>query len=153
MIRKTVMTFAKESIIGVFVVLGLVCVSYLTIKLGRMEVFDSSGYTVTARFSSVTGLRTGDNVEIAGVPVGRVTSIRLDPQTFMADVDLRINDGVNLSDDVMASVKTSGLIGDKYISLAPGGSDTPLKNGDTITDTEPTLDLEALIGKVVFGGV
>lgn len=153
MIRKTVMTFAKESIVGVFVVLGLVCVSYLTIKLGRMEVFDSSGYTVTARFSSVTGLRTGANVEIAGVPVGRVTSIRLDPQTFMADVDLRINDGVNLSDDVMASVKTSGLIGDKYISLAPGGSDTPLKNGDTITDTEPTLDLEALIGKVVFGGV
>ena len=153
MIRKTVMTFAKESIVGVFVVLGLVCVSYLTIKLGRMEVFDSSGYTVTARFSSVTGLRTGANVEIAGVPVGRVTSIRLDPQTFMADVDLRINDGVNLSDDVMASVKTSGLIGDKYISLAPGGSDTPLKNGETITDTEPTLDLEALIGKVVFGGV
>ena len=147
------MTFAKESIVGVFVVLGLVCVSYLTIKLGRMEVFDPSGYTVTARFSSVTGLRTGANVEIAGVPVGRVTSIRLDPQTFMADVDLRINDGVNLSDDVMASVKTSGLIGDKYISLAPGGSDTPLKNGDTITDTEPTLDLEALIGKVVFGGV
>lgn len=147
------MTFAKESIVGVFVVLGLVCVSYLTIKLGRMEVFDSSGYTVTARFSSVMGLRTGANVEIAGVPVGRVTSIRLDPQTFMADVDLRINDGVNLSDDVMASVKTSGLIGDKYISLAPGGSDTPLKNGDTITDTEPTLDLEALIGKVVFGGV
>lgn len=147
------MTFAKQSIVGLFVVLGLICVAYLTIKLGRMEVFDSSGYTVTARFSSVTGLRTGANVEIAGVPVGRVTSIRLDPQTFMADVDLRINNGVSLSDDVMASVKTSGLIGDKFISLAPGGSTTPLKSGDTITDTEPTLDLEALIGKVVFGGV
>ena len=147
------MTVAKQSIVGLFVVLGLICVAYLTIKLGRMEVFDSSGYTVTARFSSVTGLRTGANVEIAGVPVGRVTSIRLDPQTFMADVDLRINNGVSLSDDVMASVKTSGLIGDKFISLAPGGSTTPLKSGDTITDTEPTLDLEALIGKVVFGGV
>lgn len=147
------MTFAKESIVGIFVVLGLICVSYLTIKLGRMELFDSGGYTVTARFSSVTGLRMGASVEIAGVPVGRVTSIRLDPQTYMADVDLRINDGVALSDDVMASVKTSGLIGDKFISLAPGGSDSPLKNGDTITDTEPTLDLEALIGKVVFGGI
>lgn len=147
------MTFAKESIVGVFVVLGLVCVSYLTIKLGRMEVFDSSGYTVTARFSSVTGLRMGASVEIAGVAVGRVTSIRLDPETFMAEVDLRINDGVSLGDDVMASVKTSGLIGDKYISLAPGGSDTPLKDGDTITDTESALDLESLIGKVVFGGV
>lgn len=147
------MTFAKESIVGIFVVLGLVCVSYLTIKLGRMEVFDSGGYSVTARFSSVTGLRVGANVEIAGVPVGRVTTIQLDPQTFMADVVLRINDNVRLSDDVMASVKTSGLIGDKYIAIAPGGSDTPLKNGDTITDTEPTLDLEALIGKMVFGGV
>ena len=147
------MTFAKESIVGIFVVLGLVCVGYLTIKLGRMEVFDSSGYTVTARFTSVTGLRTGANVEIAGVPVGRVSAIRLDPETFLAYVDLRINDGVKLSDDVMASVKTSGLIGDKYISIAPGGSSTLLKNGDTITDTEPTLDLEALIGKVVFGGV
>lgn len=147
------MTFAKESIVGIFVILGLVCVGYLTIKLGRMEVFDSGGYTVTARFTSVTGLRTGANVEIAGVPIGRVTTIRLDPDTFLADVDLRINDGIKLSDDVMASVKTSGLIGDKYISIAPGGSDTLLKNGDTITDTEPTLDLEALIGKVVFGGV
>ena len=147
------MSFTKESLVGVFVLIGLLCVAYLTIKLGRMEVFSSDGYVVTARFSSVAGLRVGANVEIAGVPIGRVSAIRLDPATYSADVDLRLNDDVKLSDDSMASVKTSGLIGDKYISMAPGGSSEMLKQGSLITDNEPTLDLEALIGKMVFGGV
>ncbi len=142
------MSFTKESLVGVFVVIGLLCVAYLTIKLGRMEVFNSDAYTITARFSSVAGLRVGANVEIAGVP-----AIRLDPATYSADVELRINEGVELSEDSMASVKTSGLIGDKYISMAPGGASDMLKQGSLITDTEPALDLEALIGKMVFGGV
>ncbi len=147
------MSFTKESLVGVFVVIGLLCVAYLTIKLGRMEVFNSDAYTITARFSSVAGLRVGANVEIAGVPVGRVSAIRLAPATYSADVELRINEGVELSEDSMASVKTSGLIGDKYISMAPGGASDMLKQGSLITDTEPALDLEALIGKMVFGGV
>ncbi len=75
------MSFTKESLVGVFVLIGLLCVAYLTIKLGRMEVFSSDGYVVTARFSSVAGLRVGANVEIAGVPIGRVSAIRLDPAT------------------------------------------------------------------------
>jgi len=151
------MKLARETGVGIFVVLGLLCVAYLTIKLGRMEVFDSSGYTVTARFSSVTGLRQGAGVEIAGVQVGRVAAIRLDPATFMADVDLRLNEGLELGDDAIASIKTSGLIGDKYVSIAPGGSTTMLEDGDTIFDTEPVMDLMDLIGKVIgniaFGGV
>ncbi len=147
------MSAAKNTVIGIFVVIGLVCVAYLTIKLGRMEVLGDSGYTVTARFSSVAGLRVGASVEIAGVSIGRVSAIRLDTKDYTAHVDLHINEGVPLSDDVMASVKTSGLIGDKYIAITPGGSDTPLEPGSLIIDTEPALDLEALIGKVVFGGV
>lgn len=147
------MNTGKNIIIGLFVAVGLVCTAYLTIKLGRMEVLGDSGYTVTARFTSVAGLRVGANVEIAGVSVGRVSAIRLDTSDFTAHVDLRIDKGVPLSEDVMASVKTSGLIGDKYIALTPGGADQQLAPGSTITDTEPTLDLEALIGKVVFGGV
>jgi phospholipid/cholesterol/gamma-HCH transport system substrate-binding protein len=146
------MPFAKETIVGLFVALGLLCVGYLTIKLGRMEVFDSSGYLITARFSSVAGLRLGANVEIAGVPVGRVAAIRLEPTDYMADVDLRINGDVRLSGDIMISVKTSGLIGDKYISIAPGGSESRLEDGSLVTDTEPALDLESLIGKIAFGG-
>jgi len=135
------------------VLIGLLCTAYLTIKLGRMEVLGDSGYTVTARFTNVAGLRVGASVEIAGVSIGRVSAIRLDTTDFTAHVDLHINEGVPLSEDVMASVKTSGLIGDKYIAITPGGAEELLPAGSTITDTEPTLDIEALIGKVVFGGV
>lgn len=138
---------------GFFVLLGLLCVGYLTIKLGRMELFNSSGYTVTASFASVSGLRTGAEVEIAGVPVGRVKSIRLDDKTDRAVVELLLNENVHLTDDVIASVKTSGLIGDKYISLEPGGAGAPLENGGEIMDTESAVDIEELISKYVFGKV
>ena len=147
------MSAAKTTIIGVFVVIGLACTAYLTIKLGRMEILGDNGYTVSARFTSVAGLRVGASVEIAGVSVGRVSGIHLDTNDYMARVDLHINEGVPISEDSMASVKTSGLIGDKYISITPGGAEENLKPGSVITDTEPTLDLESLIGKVVFGGV
>ena len=139
------MSFSKEAAVGFFVMLGLVCVAYLTVKLGRMEVFHSEGY--------VSGLRPGAEVEIAGVRVGRVKSIRLDDKQPRAVVELQLGDNVHLTDDVIASVKTSGLIGDKYISLEPGGSGEPLKNGDEITDTESAVDIESLISKYVFGKV
>ena len=147
------MSAQRNTVIGIFVLIGLLCTAYLTIKLGRMEILGDSGYTVTARFTNVAGLRVGASVEIAGVSIGRVSAIRLDTSDFTAHVDLHINEGVPLSEDVMASVKTSGLIGDKYIAITPGGAEELLPAGSTITDTEPTLDIEALIGKVVFGGV
>ena len=141
------MSFSKEAAVGFFVMLGLVCVAYLTVKLGRMEVFHSEGYVLTASFNSVSGLRPGAEVEIAGVRVG------LDDKQPRAVVELQLGDNVHLTDDVIASVKTSGLIGDKYISLEPGGSGEPLKNGDEITDTESAVDIESLISKYVFGKV
>ena len=142
-----------EAAVGFFVLVGLVCLAYLTVKLGRMEVFNSEGYTVYASFNSVSGLRPGAEVEIAGVRVGRVKAIRLDDERPRAVVELQLNKGIHLTDDVIASVKTSGLIGDKYISLAPGGSGTELGNGDEITDTESAVDIEELISKYVFGKV
>ena len=148
----TPMSFSKEAAVGFFVMLGLVCVAYLTIKLGRMEVFNSDGYVVTASFNSVSGLRPGAEVEIAGVRVGRVKDIRLNDKQ-QAVVQLQLGNNVHLTDDVIASVKTSGLIGDKYISLEPGGSGETLKNGDEITDTESAVDIESLISKYVFGKV
>ena len=147
------MTFSKEAAVGFFVLVGLVCLAYLTVKLGRMEVFNSEGYPVYASFNSVSGLRPGAEVEIAGVRVGRVKAIRLDDERPRAVVELQLNKGIHLTDDVIASVKTSGLIGDKYISLAPGGSGTELGNGDEITDTESAVDIEELISKYVFGKV
>ena len=146
------MSFTKEVAVGFFVMIGLVCVAYLTIKLGRMEVFNSQGYVLTASFNSVSGLRPGAEVEIAGVRVGRVKSIHLNDKQ-RAIVEMQLDDNVHLTDDVIASVKTSGLIGDKYINLEPGGSGEPLKNGDEITDTESAVDIESLISKYVFGKV
>lgn len=146
------MTFSRETVVGFFVMVGLICVAYLTVKLGRMELFNSEGYILQASFSSVSGLRSGAEVDIAGVRVGRVKNIRLN-ENYQAVVELQTDSNVKLTDDVIASVKTSGLIGDKYISLEPGGSGEMLKNGDEITDTESAVDIESLISKYVFGKV
>ena len=144
---------SADILAGIFVIIGLVCMGYLAIKMGQMEVLGNDGYTVYARFTSIAGLRSGADIEIAGVRVGRVTGIGLDQNRDMALVSLRINSGVELYDDALASVRTSGLIGDKYILLSPGGSGDPLKDGDEISDTESALDLESMIGKFIFGKV
>lgn len=145
--------YSKETSVGVFVLICLLCVGYLTIKLGKMEVMGDNTYSVHARFTSITGLRVGADVEIAGVPVGKVASIILDTEDSRAKVTFAIRKDVPLTDDVIASVKTSGLIGDKYIKLTPGGSAESLTDGGEITDTESAVDLEELISKYVFGGV
>jgi phospholipid/cholesterol/gamma-HCH transport system substrate-binding protein len=139
--------------VGIFVLIGFVCVGYLTIRLGKMEFFKDEHYYLNARFQSVTGLKAGANIEIAGVKVGLVDSISLDLKEQVALVQLKIRKDVVLTDDVIASVKTSGLIGDKYIKLSPGGSDEILEPGDTINDTESALDIEELISKYAFGKV
>jgi len=141
-----------ETWVGIFVLVGLVCVGYLTIKLGKMELVGDNNYPIYARFQSVAGLKKGSQVEIAGVKVGMVDSIFLDKDK-KAIVRMKIDKGLVLTDDVIASVKTAGIIGDKYIKISPGGSDTILKPGEMITETESALDLEELVSKYVFGGV
>ena len=141
-----------ELVVGIFIVIGIVCVGYLTIKLGNLELFSSNHYAVTADFQSVTGLRTGANVEIAGVQVGRVEKIELDQKTGTAKVTLLLNKGVELSEDTIASIKTAGLIGDKYVGLSLGNSPETLVANDVITETESSVDIESLISKYVFGG-
>lgn len=145
--------YSKETLVGVFVLICLLCVGYLTVKLGKLEIFGGNTYKVTARFSSVAGLRQGASVEIAGVPVGMVDAITLDTEYGVAVVVMSIDKDVSLSMDVIASVKTSGLIGDKYIKLTPGGDPEPIEDGGKITETESAVDLESLISKYVFGDV
>ena len=149
------MNTVRETAVGLFVLIGLLCVAYLTIKLGKMEVFTGPGYELNASFDSVSGLRVGADIEMAGVPVGKVTGIRLDPDPMrnQAVVRLRFDKDLHLSDDSIASVRTSGLIGDKFISISRGGSEHTLAPGDTITETESSVDLGTLIGKYSFGGV
>lgn len=144
---------AIETAVGVFVLIGLICLGYLTIKLGKMELLGDNFYYLQARFQNATGVKKGAQVEIAGVPVGQVDSITLDRQKQMALIKMKIQKGIQVTDDVIASVKTAGLIGDRFIKLSPGGSDKILKSGDTITETESAIDIEELVSKYVFGGV
>ncbi|HDL08274.1 MAG TPA: outer membrane lipid asymmetry maintenance protein MlaD [Desulfobacteraceae bacterium] len=146
----------KESIetgVGIFVLIGILCVAYLTIKLGKMEWFGDNYYLLDSRFQSVSGLKTGAKIEMAGVEIGKVESIFLDPERLTAVVRMKIKNNIVLTDDVIASVKTAGLIGDKYINISPGGSEKILKEGDMITETESAVDLEELISKFVFGSL
>ena len=144
---------STDLIVGIFVLVGILCVGYLTVKLGKMELIGGNYYSLFARFQSASGLKPGASVEIAGVPVGRVDAITLDKKRMAAQVELRIRKDVQLSDDVIAAIKTSGLIGDKFIKLSPGGSDEILKPGGMITETQSAIDLEELISKYVFGSI
>ena len=142
-----------ETAVGLFVFIGILSVGYLTVKLGKMEILSRDYYYLKAYFESVSGLKVGANVEMAGVPIGKVEAIRLDAERLTAEVRLKLQSDVVVTDDTIASVKTSGLIGDKYIKLSPGGSELVLKPGETIIETESALDIEELISKYVFGGV
>jgi phospholipid/cholesterol/gamma-HCH transport system substrate-binding protein len=138
-----------EIIVGIFVLAGLLCLGYLAIRLGKLEVLGSQGYLVYGDFASVAGLKPGDPVEIAGVKVGRVESIALADDR--ARLGVRIADHVNLPEDTLASVRARGLIGDKYIVLSPGASDRILKTGERIRETESPPDISDLIGKYIGG--
>jgi phospholipid/cholesterol/gamma-HCH transport system substrate-binding protein len=149
------MNMAKlEMIVGAFMIIGILCLGYLSIKLGKMELVGGDYYTVSAKFDSVSGLKPGARVEIAGVEIGKVDRIALDSKGWdQAFTYLKIKSGIKVSDDVIASVRTSGIIGDKFIMLKPGGSDHFLKNNDTIRETESAIDIEDLISKFIHGKV
>jgi phospholipid/cholesterol/gamma-HCH transport system substrate-binding protein len=140
-----------ELSVGVFLLIGLLCLAYLSIRLGDLHLFGGSDYLVEAAFSNVAGLKEKGAVTMAGVNIGQVERIEL--QDGRALVKMRINQGVKLEQDVIASIKTMGIIGDKYISISPGADDEYIPSGGAIQDTQPPLDIENLLGKFVFGSV
>ena len=137
--------------VGVFVVLGILALGYLSIKLGRVTFLGGGGYVVLVDFPGTGGLKEGAAVEIAGVEIGRVERISL--VDYQARVALRIQSGVKLQDDAIASIKTKGLIGEKYVRISPGGSDKLIGQGGRIREVEAPVDLEELISKYIFGKV
>jgi len=139
-----------NTIVGVFVLIGILCLAYLSVKLGRLELFDGN-YVIRADFDSVAGLKKGASVEIAGVEVGRVDSIALEAQTGRARVFIKMRRDIKLQEDVIASVRTRGIIGDKFVMLKPGGSETLIPVGGVIRETEGAVDLEELFSKYVHG--
>jgi len=138
-----------ELIVGIFVLVGIISLSYLTIRLGKLEIFGNNGYVVYADFASVAGLKIGDPVEIAGVKVGKVETISLADDR--ARLNLRLEPKVQLQEDVIASVRARGLIGDKFVMITPGAADKLLKPGDKIRETESPPDISEVIGKYVGG--
>jgi len=140
-----------EIVVGVFVLVGVLCLGYLSIKLGKLEMIGGDVYEVEAQFNSASGLKPGSTIEIAGVEVGRVRGIALVEDR--AKVKLAVNKTVKLYTDTIASIKTRGIIGEKFLALNPGGGGDPLKPGDIIRDTESGLDLEELVSQFVHGKV
>jgi phospholipid/cholesterol/gamma-HCH transport system substrate-binding protein len=140
-----------ELVVGLFVLVGIVCLGYLAVKLGKLELVGGDVYEVEAQFNTASGLKPGSTIEIAGVEVGRVRGIVL--KDDRAIVKLAVNNTVKLYTDTIASIKTRGIIGEKFLALSPGGGGDPLKPGETIRDTESGLDLEELVSQYVHGKV
>ena len=145
--------YSLETAVGLFVVAGLICVGYMTVKLGKVSLFGEETYPLKARFASVSGLRVGSPVEIYGIEVGSVVHLGIDAERQMGVVDMTINKDVKVYDDAAATIKTAGLIGDKYLKVDPGGAGVVLKPQGVITQTSVPADIEDLIGKYAFGDV
>jgi phospholipid/cholesterol/gamma-HCH transport system substrate-binding protein len=141
----------KELAVGFFLLIGIFSLVYISVKLGRLEMLGREGYSLYAEFDEAGGIKPGAVVEIAGVEVGKLKSIRLD--NYQALVEFTINKDVKIQEDAIASIKTKGLIGEKYIEITPGGSEKFLSNGGKIRETESAIDIEELISKYVFGKV
>jgi phospholipid/cholesterol/gamma-HCH transport system substrate-binding protein len=140
-----------EIAVGVFMLAGVLALGYLSIRLGQVDLFGAKAYTVFADFPTVGGLKTGSTVEIAGVRVGRVDSIRL--KDFQARVALHIDQGIPLQSDAIVSIKTKGLIGEKFVQINPGGSDKLVGDGGRLTEVEAPVDIEELISKFIHGKI
>jgi phospholipid/cholesterol/gamma-HCH transport system substrate-binding protein len=145
--------YSIETVVGIFIVIGLICVGYMTVKLGKVSFFGEDTYALYGRFASVSGLRVGSSVEIYGIQVGSVTSLGLDSERQMGVVGMKINKGVKIYDDAAATIKSAGLIGDKYVKIDPGGAGVVLKPLGIITQTSVPADIEDLIGKYAFGDI
>jgi phospholipid/cholesterol/gamma-HCH transport system substrate-binding protein len=145
--------YTMETIVGIFIVFGLLCIGYMTIKLGHVSLMSDESYSLIARFTTVTGLRVGNPVSILGIEVGKVERITMDQEEQKAVVELKIKKDIKIYDDAIASIKTEGLIGDRYLSIDPGGSGSVLKNHGVITETQAPVDIGELIGKYAFGEV
>ena len=145
--------YATETTVGIFLVFGLLCIAYMTVKLGHVSLLGDNTYSLFARFTTVSGLRAGSPVDMLGIEVGRVGRLTMDQKDQKAVVEIRIQKDIKVYDDAIASIKTEGLIGDMFLSIDPGGAGKLLGPGGTITETQPAVDLVDLIGKYAFGEV
>ena len=144
--------FDLELTVGFFLLLGILSLAYISINLGKIEIVSRNAYVVYAEFEKAGGIKPKAIVEIAGVEVGTVKSVRITPD-YRAKLTIEIDKNIQLQEDAIASIKTKGLIGEQYVQISPGGSDKMIQNGGKIRETESAIDIEELISKYVFGKV
>ncbi len=145
--------YAMETTVGIFLVFGLLCIGYMTVKLGHVSLLGDNTYSLFARFTTVSGLRAGSPVDMLGIEVGRVGRLTMDQKDQKAVVEIKIQKDIKVYDDAIVSIKTEGLIGDMFLSIDPGGAGKLLVPGGTIIETQPAVDIVDLIGKYAFGEV
>ena len=144
--------FNTEAIVGMFVVAGCLAFVYLSTQMGELSFFSQArNYRIEAEFDNVTGLKVGAGIEIAGVNIGKVSSIALGKEG-LAKVILLVKNEVKLTGDAIASIRTQGLIGDKYIKITQGADEETLKDGGFLFETESSIDIEELVSKYIFEG-
>jgi phospholipid/cholesterol/gamma-HCH transport system substrate-binding protein len=142
--------FNTELIIGLFMIAGFLAFGYLSLQMGEFSIFEvEKNYQLEAEFDNVSGLKVGADIEIAGVDVGKVSGISLGADG-LAKVTMLINKKVKITQDAIASIRTQGLIGDKYVKIIQGADEEFLAGGDTIIDTESAIDFEELVSKYIF---
>jgi phospholipid/cholesterol/gamma-HCH transport system substrate-binding protein len=139
-----------ELTVGTFMIIGLVCFTYLAVIVGGVDWFADESYRLQARFNSISGLKQGAVVEIAGVKVGKVENINLDNGEYEAIVELSLYNDVKLQQDSIASIRTAGIIGDRFVNIKPGYSEELIEPGGMIIETESAISLEELISKYMF---
>lgn len=139
--------FSLELLVGIFMLLGVAAIGYLSVGLAGVEMGTGSKYSVVAEFDNVSGLKYGASVEIGGVPIGEVTNIELKGSNAL--VSMRIVNEVSLFDEDIASIRTKGIIGDRYVKISRGASQVKLAPGARLTETESVVDLEDVIGKII----
>ena len=139
-----------EMLVGIFLLIGIIAITFLALRIGDFQLLNNQQYIIKAEFTSVSGLKKGAHVEIAGVSVGKVTNIIFNPDTYLAEVHIAIEDIIQVPDDSIASIRTSGIIGDKFLKISPGGSDNIIEPNMIILETEPSINLEELISKYIF---
>ena len=145
--------YSKETVVGIFVVIGLLCITYMAVNLGNVGFIGENAYSLYGKFNTVTGLREGNPVNMLGLEVGRVQKFTMDQENQQVVVEFKIDKNIEVYDDAIASIKTEGLIGDKFVAIDPGGGGDLLENGDIITDTNSPTDIMDLISKYAFGDV
>jgi phospholipid/cholesterol/gamma-HCH transport system substrate-binding protein len=138
-----------ETLMGA-VVLAVAAI-FIVFAYSRADLGEVKGYTLSARFDRVDGVKPGADVRISGIKVGSVLSQRLDPDTFLAEIRMSIDPSVKLPDDSAVKILLSGLLGDTYLSISPGGSDDLLKDGGQFQYTQGSVDIISLVGQAVFG--